>query len=326
MEPENILGIHDLRNVAALRNGMIEKAAVAERLTGPNLRLPPRIAFEVVGLEVPEYPDDNVSSFNPNSQVDPATDPSGMQNPEPIPSDSHIPPPRDPRSPASTTDTQQQTSLGGEGKVKSQGEIREERKAKEISEIREKVSEMREKRANELENEKKILISSFFSSYGRFLGKEVGVKKKFEVFFGRFRDEIISSTSKDLGFEVFLSDFERLFARFDEIFLKELRKDKTPSRRDFEILILASISKARREIFSASGAQKFLWLTPKSEKGNRIHKSYGESGSKDSEYSYIKDNSSNPFSNNSPRLRYPLDTKAMNKLALTKCFCSEVPV
>lgn len=60
-ETDDVFGIHDLRDVEALRAGQKDKIAMAAQLASSTLRVPPRVAFEVVHLEVPEYETDDVS-------------------------------------------------------------------------------------------------------------------------------------------------------------------------------------------------------------------------------------------------------------------------
>lgn len=61
MDSDDVMGAHDLRDVEALRAGIDEKIAMAERLCGDKLHVPPRIAFEAVGMEVEEYEGDDVA-------------------------------------------------------------------------------------------------------------------------------------------------------------------------------------------------------------------------------------------------------------------------
>lgn len=73
-ETDAIFGAHDLRNIEALRVGVAEKITMANNLAGNNLRVPPRVAFEVVDLSVPQYDQDDESTYsleNPVDQVDP---------------------------------------------------------------------------------------------------------------------------------------------------------------------------------------------------------------------------------------------------------------
>lgn len=64
-EPDTIFGAHDLRNVDALRAGLTEKIQNATLLSGDALHVPPKTAFEVVGLEVPEYEEDDTAFVSP---------------------------------------------------------------------------------------------------------------------------------------------------------------------------------------------------------------------------------------------------------------------
>lgn len=55
LEPDNVLGAFDLRDNEALRAGVEQKITMAQMLASEKLHAPPRVAYEVVGLEVPEY-------------------------------------------------------------------------------------------------------------------------------------------------------------------------------------------------------------------------------------------------------------------------------
>lgn len=54
-QPDNIVGMFDLTDIEALRSGIAEKVEIAAKMAGPELHVPPRLAFETVGLEVEEY-------------------------------------------------------------------------------------------------------------------------------------------------------------------------------------------------------------------------------------------------------------------------------
>ncbi len=54
-ETDNTFGAFDYSSVEALRAGLDERVKVAVQLSGPQLRVPPRLAFEIVGIEVPDY-------------------------------------------------------------------------------------------------------------------------------------------------------------------------------------------------------------------------------------------------------------------------------
>lgn len=52
---------HDLSQVEAARAGLGDRIDMAVKLTGDQLHMPPRVAYEIVGLEVPEYEGDDTS-------------------------------------------------------------------------------------------------------------------------------------------------------------------------------------------------------------------------------------------------------------------------
>jgi len=60
-ETDSVFGGFDLSSVEALRAGLTEKVAIATQLASDKLHVPPRVAFEVVDLEVPEYEGDHVA-------------------------------------------------------------------------------------------------------------------------------------------------------------------------------------------------------------------------------------------------------------------------
>ena len=54
-ETDNVVGLFDVSGIDALRIGISDKITMAEKMSNTVLHVPPRVAFEVVGLEVPEY-------------------------------------------------------------------------------------------------------------------------------------------------------------------------------------------------------------------------------------------------------------------------------
>jgi phage portal protein BeeE len=58
-EPDNVVGIFDVKDIEALRSGTEDKVKIAKELSGSELHVPPKEAFGVVGLEVPEYDGDD---------------------------------------------------------------------------------------------------------------------------------------------------------------------------------------------------------------------------------------------------------------------------
>lgn len=58
--PDNEVAAFDLSTVDALRQGQAEKISLASQLSGAALHVPPRVAYEVVGLDVPRYEGDDV--------------------------------------------------------------------------------------------------------------------------------------------------------------------------------------------------------------------------------------------------------------------------
>lgn len=60
-ETDDVMGAFDLSAIQALRVGVADQVKIATELTSEKLHVPPRTAFEVVGLEVPEYVGDDVA-------------------------------------------------------------------------------------------------------------------------------------------------------------------------------------------------------------------------------------------------------------------------
>ena len=80
-ETDNVFGAYDLSGIEALRAGIEEKAVTAERLCGETLHMPPSAAYEVVGLDAPEYVGDDVAFVGP--MVRPVAD--ALEGPPPAP-------------------------------------------------------------------------------------------------------------------------------------------------------------------------------------------------------------------------------------------------
>lgn len=88
-QTDNVYTAFDLTTIEALRAGIADKVKIATEMSSSVLHVPPRISYEVVGLEVPEYEGDaevlvNALGATPLSQAlsDRGTDPV----PEPQPS------------------------------------------------------------------------------------------------------------------------------------------------------------------------------------------------------------------------------------------------
>ena len=62
---DNVFGMFDLSGVDALRSGMSDKIDDAVKLCSAELHCPPRVAYETVGLEVPEYDGDDQAFTGP---------------------------------------------------------------------------------------------------------------------------------------------------------------------------------------------------------------------------------------------------------------------
>jgi len=60
-EVDTVFGGYDVSSIEALRAGLREKVEIAERLSSDKLHVPPKVAFELVDLEVPEYEGDDTA-------------------------------------------------------------------------------------------------------------------------------------------------------------------------------------------------------------------------------------------------------------------------
>jgi len=83
--PDSVVGIFDIRNVEALRAGLSDKIDQAIRLTKQDLHVPPRLAYELVGLDVPTYEGDEDALVPPFvTPVHTITSPEEPEIAEPI--------------------------------------------------------------------------------------------------------------------------------------------------------------------------------------------------------------------------------------------------
>lgn len=60
-ETDDTVGMFDTSNVEAFRAGIADKVAIAKSMSDSSLHVPPRTAFEVAGLDVPEFEGDDVA-------------------------------------------------------------------------------------------------------------------------------------------------------------------------------------------------------------------------------------------------------------------------
>ena len=64
-QTDDVVGAFDLSGIEALRQSLIDKIGVVDKLTAQNIHMPPSLAFEVAGLTVPGYPGDDTAFTNP---------------------------------------------------------------------------------------------------------------------------------------------------------------------------------------------------------------------------------------------------------------------
>lgn len=102
-ETDNIMAAFDTSGVEALKTGLGEKIADAKGLTGSELHMPPDMALEIVGVDVGEYPGDDVALVTP--MLVPVTDILTGLGPAPPPdAPPDAPPDEDPPESASSGD------------------------------------------------------------------------------------------------------------------------------------------------------------------------------------------------------------------------------
>jgi len=84
-DPDDVTAMFDLTAVEALRAGQMDKISIAERLVSDGLHVPPNVAYEVVGLEIPDYPVNDVNLMNPGKSTPEIILEDAEAEPEPVP-------------------------------------------------------------------------------------------------------------------------------------------------------------------------------------------------------------------------------------------------
>lgn len=85
-QTDDVVGAFDLSGVEALRQSLVDKIEVVDRLTSQNIHMPPSKAFEVVGLTVPGYAGDDTAFVNPSNAIPSVNVVEDPPNPDPDPS------------------------------------------------------------------------------------------------------------------------------------------------------------------------------------------------------------------------------------------------
>lgn len=123
-ETDAVFGAFDLSGIEALRVGLGEKLDMAAKMCGPELHAPPRVAYEVVGIDVPDYDGDEVALASAllvpaDSLVDPEipdqpapTEPPQPTEEEPDQPEEDQPPADDPAGEQQTDPAQQDGEKG----------------------------------------------------------------------------------------------------------------------------------------------------------------------------------------------------------------------
>ncbi len=102
-ETDDVFPGYDYKGVEALRAGLEHKINIADKAAGPNLHMSPRIAIDLVNLEVPKYPgDDKAFVSGVMSTADDVAE--GLPD-EPA----ALPPGADPKEPKPPVDPDQET-------------------------------------------------------------------------------------------------------------------------------------------------------------------------------------------------------------------------
>jgi len=91
-EPDNIVGVFDVKDIEALRAGVGEKVTIATGLASDSLHVPPDIAFETVGLDIEEYEGSDTALVKPVLTTVQDVIESASEEP-PVPDEGTAPPP-----------------------------------------------------------------------------------------------------------------------------------------------------------------------------------------------------------------------------------------
>lgn len=84
-DPDDVTAIFDTTGVEALRSGQMDKVSIAERLVAEGLHVPPNVAYEAVGLEISNYPVDDVCFISLGKTTPEKTIEELDKEPEPVP-------------------------------------------------------------------------------------------------------------------------------------------------------------------------------------------------------------------------------------------------
>ena len=118
--PDSVFGAHDLSQVHALRAGLDDKIGMVARLGEQNIHMPPKEAFELVGIDAPDYPGSDTAFVGAlATPVQVVLDLAAMDllpSQQPV-SDPNAPPPPDdappPEKPTTPDPVQGKPSLNG---------------------------------------------------------------------------------------------------------------------------------------------------------------------------------------------------------------------
>jgi len=64
-QPDDVVGVFDVKDIEALRAGVADKVKIATDLCGDVLHVPPEVAFETVGLDMEEYEGSDIAFVKP---------------------------------------------------------------------------------------------------------------------------------------------------------------------------------------------------------------------------------------------------------------------
>ena len=83
-QTDDVVGAFDLSGIEALRQSLMDKIEVVNKLTAQNIHMPPSLAFEVAGLTVPGYPGDDTAFTNPTLvPTESVVEDEANENPDP---------------------------------------------------------------------------------------------------------------------------------------------------------------------------------------------------------------------------------------------------
>jgi HK97 family phage portal protein len=348
-ETDDTFGMFELKDIEALRAGVDEKIKMADQLAGERLHCPPRVAYQVVGLEVPEYEGDEVclvgslatpldvalSSELPEEE-DPPEDP-----PEPVE------PPAEAASRAKAPKRRRTWKEFVKVQSKLEGSMRRAYRAW-IDRVQKETLRRFDRETKQLDLEAVLPDPAAIREQLKGVARPV---------YSRSLQQAYALTLEEIGIPTFEIDDERLMAFFDvrerrflsttpERLLKNLRNQLTEGLRLSETVqelrvrvarvfeISASSAKAlavartetagfvngaRDVMFRAQGFGKHEWVSAGDENVRDSHVTYGAAGPQDIGFNFMT------LTGGGGVLRHPGDVEAPVGETVN-CRCLAVPI